>query len=131
MYACKSKYSINYIGKTDNVREQLLKTSCVVLPSYREGSPRSLMEAMSMKIPVVATDVPGCRQIVDDSINGFLCKVKDSADLAYNMEKVINLTEEERKKMGIMGRRKMVNQYDESIVINQYLDILNKILPTS
>ena len=123
--------TINYIGKTDNVREQLLKTSCVVLPSYREGSPRSLMEAMSMKIPVVATDVPGCRQIVDDSINGFLCKVKDSADLAYNMEKVINLTEEERKKMGVMGRRKMVNQYDESIVINEYLDMLKKILPAS
>ena len=67
--------TINYIGKTDNMREQLLKTSCVVLPSYREGSPRSLMEALSMKIPVVASDVPGCRQIVDDSINGFLCKV--------------------------------------------------------
>ena len=123
--------TINYIGKTDNVREQLLKTSCVVLPSYREGSPRSLMEAMSMKIPVVATDVPGCRQIVDDSINGFLCKVKDSANLAYNMEKVINLSKEERIKMGVMGRRKMVNLYDESIVIDQYLDTLNKILAAS
>jgi len=123
--------TINYIGKTDNVREQLLKTNCVVLPSYREGSPRSLMEAMSMKIPVVATDVPGCRHIVDDSINGFLCKVKDSSDLAYNMERVINLTEKERIKMGVMGRRKMVNLYDESIVIDRYLDKLNKILNAS
>ena len=57
--------------------------------------------------------------------------VINSAWQGYNIEKVINLTEEERKKMGVMGRRKMVNQYDESIVINQYLDMLNKILPAS
>ena len=119
--------TIKYLGKTDNVREHLMKSSCVVLPSYREGSPRSLMEAMSMKIPVVATDVTGCRHIVDDSINGYLCKVKDPVDLARNMEKVIKLTTSERKKMGVMARKKMKNIYDESIVINNYLDILNKV----
>ena len=81
---------INYLSKTDNVREQLANADCVVLPSYREGSPRSLMEASSMAIPIVTTNVVGCRQVIDNNITGFLCQVKDSFDLALKMEKMFN-----------------------------------------
>ena len=119
---------IQYLGKTDNIIEQLAKVDCVVLPSYREGSPRSLMEASSMGVPVIATNVPGCKDIVDHNVTGLLCKVRDSADLANKMEIMVNLSEVDRKKMGDKARAKMINEYDESIVINRYLSAINTIL---
>jgi len=119
---------INYLGKTDNVREQLVNSDCVVLPSYREGSPRSLMEASSMAIPIITTDVVGCRQVIDDGVTGLLCQVKDSSDLALKMEEMFNMPENDRKKMGELGREKMLKGFDESIVINKYINTVNNIL---
>ena len=119
---------INYIGKTDNVREQLANSDCVVLPSYREGSPRSLMEASSMAIPIITTDVVGCRQVIDDGVTGLLCQVKDSSDLVLKMEEILNMTENDREYMGKSGREKMLKEFDESIVINEYINTINNIL---
>jgi glycosyltransferase involved in cell wall biosynthesis len=119
---------INYLGKTDNVREQLATADCVVLPSYREGSPRSLMEASSMAIPIVATDVVGCSQVIEDGITGLLCRVKDSSDLALKMELMLNMSKSDRKKMGKLGREKMLKEFDESIVISRYTHTINNIL---
>ena len=119
---------INYLGKTDNVREQLANADCVVLPSYREGSPRSLMEASSMAVPIITTDVVGCRQVIDDGITGLLCRVKDSSDLALKMEVMLNMSKNDRKKMGRLGREKMLKEFDESIVISRYMHTINNIL---
>jgi len=119
---------INYLGKTDNVREQLVNANCVVLPSYREGSPRSLMEASSMAIPIITTDVVGCRQVIDDGITGLLCRVKDPSDLALKMEVMLNLTENDREHMGKLGREKMLKEFDESIVINEYMNTVDNII---
>ena len=119
---------INYLGKTDNVREQLANADCVVLPSYREGSPRSLVEASSMAIPIIMTDVVGCRQVVDDGVTGLLCQVRDSSDLALKMEEMLNMTENDREYMGKLGREKMLKEFDESIVINKYMNTVNNIL---
>ena len=119
---------INYLGKTDNVLEQLTNSDCVVLPSYREGSPRSLMEASSMALPIIATNVVGCRQVIDDGITGLLCREKDSSDLALKMELMLKMSMRDRKKMGRLGRKKMVEEFDESIVISRYLDTIKNIL---
>jgi len=119
---------INYLGKTDNVREQLANADCVVLPSYREGSPRSLMEASSMAIPIITTDVVGCRQVVDDGVTGLLCQARDSSDLALKMEEMFNMTENDREYMGKLGREKMLKEFDESIVINEYKNTINNII---
>jgi glycosyltransferase involved in cell wall biosynthesis len=119
---------INYLGKTDNVRKLLANADCVVLPSYREGCPRSLMEASSMAIPIVTTDVVGCRQVIDDGITGLLCRVKDSSDLALKMELMLNMSKIDRKKMGELGREKMLKEFDESIVISRYMRTINNIL---
>jgi glycosyltransferase involved in cell wall biosynthesis len=78
------------------------------MPSYREGMSNVLLEAASMAKPLIATDVTGCRDIVEDGINGFLCKVKDGKDLADKMEKMINLTATQREEMGKRGREKMM-----------------------
>jgi len=119
---------INYLGKTDNVREKLASADCVVLPSYREGSPRSLMEASSMAIPIITTDVVGCRQVVDNGVTGLLCQVRDSSDLALKMEEMLNMTENDREYMGKLGREKMLKEFNESIVINEYMNTVNNII---
>lgn len=118
---------IHYLGVASDVRDQLSVVDCVVLPSYREGSPRSLMEASSMSLPVIATDVTGCRSVVDNDRTGLLCKPKDAFDLSLKMEKMLNMSEEDRKKMGELGREKMLREFDESIVINKYIEVMNDI----
>jgi len=112
--------AITFFDRTDDVKSFLDRVDCVVLPSYREGSPRSIMEASATALPVIVSDVPGCRQVVDNGVTGLYCKVRDSGDLTKKMEVIIKMTEKERQKMGQMGRQKMLDQYDESIVLEQY-----------
>ena len=119
---------ITYLGVSDNVSEIIKNSDCVVLPSYREGLSRVLLEAASMAKPIITTDTPGCRDVVDDGINGFLCKVKDSKDLANKMEKMLNLSEDERIKMGKAGREKIIKEFDEKIVISKYLSTILTLL---
>lgn len=119
---------VNYLGVTDDVKEFIKKADCVVLPSYREGTPRTLLESTSMAKPIVTTNVAGCKEVVDDSINGFLCEVKNAKDLALKMIKMINLTSDERVVMGKAGREKMIREFDESIVINKYLETIKEII---
>lgn len=122
---------IEYLGTTDDVRPFLAQADCVVLPSYREGVPRSLLEAAAMARPIVATDVPGCRDVVDDGVNGFLCKVKDADDLAEKMLRIVGLTRAERQQMGFAGRAKVESEFDERIVLNRYIKALASIAPSS
>jgi len=119
---------VKYLGTTDNVKEEIAKTDCAVLPSYyREGVPKVLLEASAMAKPIITTDNVGCKEVVDDGINGYLCEVKNSVDLAAKIEKMINLSEKERTKMGQAGREKIVKEFDEKIVIDKYLKIIEKI----
>ena len=119
---------VNYLGTTDNVQNVIANVDCVVLPSYREGTPRSLLEACAMEKPIITTNVVGCKEVVDDGINGYLCEVKNEKDLATKMEVMINLSDEERLVMGKAGRNKIVNEFDEKIVINKYLKIIDEII---
>lgn len=120
---------VKYLGVTDDVREFIKKADCIVLPSsYREGTPRTLLESASMAKPIITTDSVGCRDVVDDGVNGFLCKPKNANDLANKMEKMLKLSYEERKTMGEAGRIKMINEFDEKIVINKYLETIKTIL---
>jgi len=120
---------VNYLGVSDNVTEIILKADCIVLPSfYREGTPRTLLESASMAKPIITTDNVGCRDVVDDGVNGYLCEVKNIKDLADKIEMMLNLTDEQRKSMGKAGRKKIVQQFDEKIVINKYLDAIKDIL---
>jgi glycosyltransferase involved in cell wall biosynthesis len=116
--------TIEYLGTTNDVRQFIENADCVVLPSYREGTPRTLLEAASSCKPIIATDVPGCNNVVEHNINGFLCKVKDVDDLADKMKNMAALADETLKIFGTNGRAKMEAQYDESLVINKYLAAL-------
>ena len=120
---------VNYLGVSDDVKVQIAKADCIVLPSfYREGTPRTLLESASMAKPIITTDNVGCRDVVDDGVNGYLCEVRNAQDLADKMEMMLNLSEDERKLMGEAGRVKMINEFDESIVINKYLKVIKEVL---
>ena len=113
--------SVNYLGASDDVRSHLAAADCVVLPSYREGLPRTLLEAAAMGKPIVATDVPGCRSVVVDGENGFLCRPKDAQDLAAKMAKMMALPDTARHQMGQAGRLKMEREFGEQVVVGHYL----------
>jgi glycosyltransferase involved in cell wall biosynthesis len=119
---------VEYLGTTNNVVDHLEYADCVVLPSYREGAPRSLLEAASLAKPIIATDVPGCRQVVLDQVNGLLCKVKDAEDLAEKMELMHRMDDSKRNDMGLKGRKLMEEVFDEKIVIKIYQDQIKKIV---
>ena len=125
----KEQGIIEYLGETDDVREHIASSSCVVLPSYREGLPRTLLEAASMERPIIATDVTGCREVVEHGVNGYLCKVKDVNDLAQKMRDMIKLPSYDRREMGLRGREKVEQNFDEKIVmgriVNQIENVLN------
>lgn len=115
---------ITYLGQTDHVEEFMKEVDCVVLPSYREGLSKVLIEASSMGLPIVTTNVPGCRDVVIDNETGFLCEVKNSLDLAEKMEKMILLSLEKRKEMGRKARERAIAVFDEKIVIEYYKDAI-------
>lgn len=115
---------VNYLGSSDDVRVHIANADCIVLPSYREGTPRSLLEAAAMAKPIITTNAVGCKEVVDDGENGMLCEVKNSVDLALKMKQMLMLTEDQRKLMGQKGRLKMEKEYDEKIVIQKYLQTI-------
>lgn len=116
---------VEYLGVADDVKPYLVAADCVVLPSYREGVPRSLLEAAAIGRPIVTTDAAGCRDVVDDGVNGLLCRVGDADDLADKLLRMIEMSPEERMLMGQAGRRKMELEFDEKIVIRRYLEVIN------
>lgn len=119
---------IKYLGETDGVMHVISRSDCVVLPSYREGLSRVLLEASSMAKPLITTDVPGCMDVVDDGVNGFLCKVKDIPSLTEQMEKMLYLSESERVEMGKAGRKKVLDEFSEKFVIDKYIDVIKEIV---
>jgi glycosyltransferase involved in cell wall biosynthesis len=119
---------VEYHGMVDNVSEHISNADCVILPSYREGMPRSLLEASAMGKPIITVDSVGCRDVVEDGITGFMAKVKDVDSLAQAMIKFIELPLDKKIEMGLNGRRKMEREFDQKIVVNEYLTVVNKLL---
>ncbi|MGH2566460.1 MAG: glycosyltransferase, partial [Ginsengibacter sp.] len=117
---------IDYLGEKKDVRKFIAEADCIVLPSYREGTSNTLLEAASMEKPAITTNTTGCKEIVSDNETGFLCRVKDELDLADKMEKVILLPQEERKEMGKKARQKIIKEFDKQIVIQAYLEAITK-----
>ena len=116
---------IEYLGTSDDVRSFLAVADCVVLPSYREGTPRSLLEAAAMAKPLIATDVPGCREVVSECVNGYLCKARNSNDLAEKMLRFVVMPSASRLQMGTQSRNIAETRFDEQIVIRKYLKVIS------
>ncbi|MEH6552216.1 MAG: glycosyltransferase family 4 protein [Pseudomonadales bacterium] len=114
--------NIEWLGPSDNMASMYAQVDCVVLPSYREGMPRSLLEAGAMGLPVVATDVPGCRNIVSDGFNGLLCEVQSSESLQGALQRMLSMSDAERRAMGANGRARVSEKFSEAIVIEAAVD---------
>ncbi|MBY6016091.1 glycosyltransferase family 4 protein [Qipengyuania gaetbuli] len=122
---------IEYLGATDDVRTKISAAHCVVLPSYREGAPRTLIEAAAMARPIITTEVPGCRAVVEDGVTGFSCQVRSATSLAETCLKFLELAATAQEQMGEAGRAKMERQYDQRFVVEAYRNATDAILKTA
>lgn len=111
-------FYIKWLGHSNDVRSIYIKSDVVCLPSYREGLPKSLVEAMAIGRPIITADTIGCRECVEDGLNGFLVPVKDSIFLAEKIKKLV-LDKELRKEMGLESRIKMVKEMSLKQVVQQ------------
>ncbi len=115
--------AIKYLGSCTDARKHIENSDCILLPSfYGEGVPRSLMEACAMEKVIITTDNVGCREVVEDGINGLVCKIKDEKDLADKMQTIILMSEDSLKQMGKNGRNKMIQEFDEKVIITHYIN---------
>lgn len=115
---------VEYLGTTPDVRPHIAAASCVVLPSYREGAPRTLIEAAAMARPLIATDVSGCRAVIDRDVSGLLCAVRSADSLAAAIQRFLDLSHEARVAMGRAGRAKMEREFDDAIVVRAYRETI-------
>ncbi len=118
----KKKGIVEVLGYTDDIAEVFLASNIVILPSYREGLPKVLIEAAACGRAVITTDVPGCRDAIEEKKTGLLVKAKDSHSLAEGIEKLVE-DKTLRKKMGKAGRELAEKEFDIEKVINTHLDI--------
>lgn len=124
--ACQNE-TIKYLGTTDNVVAVLHSADCFVLPSYyREGVPRSLLEAGSCGLPLITTDSVGCRETVIDGQNGYLIAPRDSAALFSAMRDMVELSNEQRHTMGLASHNFMVANFNEALVLQEYQQVLTE-----
>jgi len=119
---------IEWHGFQEDVRPFYCMADCVVLPSYREGVPRVLLEAMAMEKPIITTDAPGCRNVCVDGVNGFLVKPRDVESLYLAMKKAVEMGEVELRKMGKKGREIVEQKYEISKIVGEYVKIIEEVL---
>ena len=119
------KLNIKYFDFFKDIKIILKKTDCIIHPSYREGMSRVLLEAASVGIPIVTTKVAGCKEIVKDRYNGYLCEPMNSNDLSNCIIKFIKLTIKDKLQMGKNSRKLIENKFNQKIIINKYLKLIN------
>lgn len=119
---------VTYLGITDSVEDEIAKVDCVVLPSfYREGVPKSLLEAGAMGKPIITTDNVGCRETVDHNLNGYICEPKSTESLMNYLDVMYHHSHDERIKMGLCSRVKIEKEFDEKIILDKYLSAIKEV----
>ena len=119
---------VTYLGESSDVRPSIAQASCIVLPSYREGLPRTLLEGAALARPLIATDVPGCKDLVVNGQNGFLCQSRNVKSLVRACERFLKLTHEEREHMGQIALHLVKEKYAMDKILAHYDDILSTII---
>ncbi len=116
--------NVEYLGESDNVIPYIINSTCVVLPSYREGSPKSLLESAAIGRPIITTNTPGCNEIVINHYNGYLCEPKNYSDLVRCMEIIINLDNNRIINLGRNGRKLVEDNYSDEYLIFNYAKLI-------
>ncbi|MBD5364968.1 MAG: glycosyltransferase family 4 protein [Bacteroides sp.] len=120
--------SFKYLGESLDVRPYIRNADCIVLPSYHEGMSRTLMEALAMSKPIITSDIPGCREMVEPGKNGFLCQPANAESLIQSITQFINLSPEQRNEFGKYSRKKAEQEFDIRHVIKIYDDIIQNLV---
>jgi glycosyltransferase involved in cell wall biosynthesis len=129
LHAWEQEGLIHFNGFAADVRPYLKNADCLVFPSfYNEGVPRGLMEAASMELPIITSLNRGCKEVVLNNSNGYVCTPNDPFDLADKMEKMMNLSAEERSRMGKNGRALVIKKFNVTRVIEEYERTVNRIV---
>ena len=125
-YASLIESKIEFLGEVsyEEMNNLYNKATIFVLPSYREGLPKAALEAASTGMPLILTDVPGCRECVEDNVNGYLVREKDSNDLISKMEKII-LNRETIKPMGMSSRHIIEKKFSLNLISQEFLKLIN------
>lgn len=118
---------VQWLGHVGDMAGLLASVDVVVLPSYREGLPKTLIEAAGCALPLVTTDVPGCREVVTDGVDGLLCPVRESAPLAVAIARLQDDPALARR-LGDAARLKAMRLFDEAIVIDRTLGVYSEVL---
>ncbi|NLZ35276.1 MAG: glycosyltransferase family 4 protein, partial [Clostridiales bacterium] len=119
---------IKYLGVSYDVRNEIKEVDCIINPTYHEGMSNVLLEGAAMAKPLMASNIPGCREIVDNGVNGYLFEPKNEKNLIDTIEKFLTLNEIEKKKLGLASRQKVERNFDRNIVIEANLEEIYKIL---
>lgn len=119
--------SISILNPTHEIENILGDADCLVLPSYREGLSKSILEACAMSLPVICSNVPGCNSVIQDGVNGLYCKPKNSNSLKKVMNNMLSMEKTAIDNMGKRGRKIIKEKFDESIVINQTLNAIKEV----
>lgn len=122
----QAKGIIRFYGFQKDVRAYIEKSLCVVLPSYHEGMSNVLLEAAATGRPLITSDIPGCREAVEDGVNGFLCAAKNASALTATLDRFLQLDHEQIKSMGRSGRERMEKIFDRQIVVARTLSKIER-----
>ncbi|AZT84522.1 glycosyltransferase family 1 protein [Marinobacter sp. NP-4(2019)] len=121
----KEEGILEYPGATDDVRPLIEQAHVLVLPSYREGMPRTVLEAAAMGRPAIVTDVPGCRHAIEPEVTGWMCEVRSAESLAQQMWRVVTMDAAELQRAGDAARRRMEEAFSEEQVVQAYINCLS------
>jgi glycosyltransferase involved in cell wall biosynthesis len=116
---------VYYHGFIKDVRSIIAQSDCIVLPSYREGLPRIIIEGMSMAKPVITTLTAGCEETVDEGINGFLVEIKNVPSLSNAFNEFLSLSHDKQEQMGLAGRDKAINEFDDKRIASEIFNIVD------
>ena len=116
---------VEHLGEHRDVRPFIAQADVVVLPTYREGMSRALLEGAAMGKPLIGTDVAGSRELIDDGTTGLVCRARDTASLADSMRRMSEMPREQLREMGRAAREKVEREFSEAVVVRAYLDALD------
>ena len=117
---------LKWHGNVSDIRPYIKSAHCTILPSYHEGMANVLLETCAAGRPVIASNISGCKEAVDDGINGFLCEVRNIESLKEKVEVFINLNHKDKEQMGLLARKKVEKEFDRQIVVKEYLKEIEK-----
>lgn len=124
----QKKQIIYWHGFVSDIRPYIKDSHCTILPSYHEGMANVLLESCAAGRPIIASNISGCKEIINDGINGFLCEARNSNSLIEKVELFISLPNNVKAEMGFAARKKVENEFDRNLVIETYMEEIENIL---